>query len=176
MTSSIWHGAPKLKLNYSSPDRRLEQLLTVPALLAKLRYYGPRYCVSLMPTEREPERVERDRKFFKAGGIKELLGFEAMARPATSSPVIASLQATEAYLKFERVWGTAASNKFQQYSRVPVMQPDPAALKRVEQWLVENRKFPHRKLVAVAPYSNFPSKDIPEHTLIQGDSRPGQRR
>ena len=45
---------PKAQLQYAGSENRLRQIFSVPAVLAKLRYYNPRYCVSLMPADREP--------------------------------------------------------------------------------------------------------------------------
>jgi ADP-heptose:LPS heptosyltransferase len=157
---------PKKQLNYSSPEGRLLQLYTVPSLLAKLRYYRPKYCVSLMPSDREPERVERDRQFFKAGGIKELLGFKTMPRLHWNRSADVNLLGTEAYRKFSRLWGESSSQKFPRYARVPVIQPDPAATRRVGQWLRDNRLDAGKRLIAISPYSNYSSKDIPDATLF----------
>ena len=159
----VWK--PKKQLNYSSPDSRLLQLYTVPSLLAKLRYYRPKYCVSLMPSDREPARIDRDRRFFKAGGIKELLGFRTMPELSSNNNTDVNLHGTEAFRRFSRLWGDASSHEFPKYARVPVMQPDAAATRRVEQWLRASRSN-SKRLIAVSPYSNYASKDIPDATLL----------
>ncbi len=157
----------KFQLQYSSPDSRLQQILTVPSLLAKLRYYRPRYCVSLMPSDREPERVERDKQFFKAAGVRGLLGFQPMQPVNLESGDTVGLESTEAYRKFRRLWGEDAVQKFPQYAQVPLITPGDQAADLVGKWLREHRKHPKKRLIAIAPYSNSPSKDIPEATLLK---------
>ena len=156
---------PKAQLQYAGPSRPLLQLLTVPVVLAKLRYYKPKFCVSLMPADREADRIERDRKFFKAGGVNQLLGFDALPRAQFEASDITSIERTEAYLRFKRIWGDAASEKFGKYSQVPLMQPPKEAVRRTENWLNGHRKYPERRLVAISPYSNWRSRDIPDETI-----------
>jgi ADP-heptose:LPS heptosyltransferase len=159
---------PARELQYASSNLRLQQLFTVPALLAKLRYYKPRYCLNLLPADRTPEQVRRDKAFFKLGGIKEFLGFDAPAvsqtEPLSSSTFV---EGTEAYLRFQRIWGESTPERFKRYTHVPIMQPDSEATQRVNQWLSENRKHPQKRLIAISPYSNYPSRNIPDVTISE---------
>jgi heptosyltransferase-3 len=156
---------PKAQLQYAGPERRLQQLFSVPAVLAKLRYYNPSHCVSLMPADREPERVERDKKFFKAAGIKNLVGFEPLPRSYFEPSSSTQVDGTEAFFRFQRIWGEAASEKFGQYSRVPLMSPSVEAVKKIRQWLRLKRSDSTKPLIAISPYSNFSSRDVPDQTL-----------
>jgi hypothetical protein len=158
---------PKVQLQYAGPEHRLRQLLTVPSVLAKLRYYQPRYCVSLMPADREPDRIDRDKRFFKAAGIKELLGFEPYPESLFEASSETFVEGTEAYLRFRRIWGDASLDKFASYTRVPIIHPASEAAKRVEEWLKANRKHTTKPLIAISPYSNFPSRDIPDETIAK---------
>jgi ADP-heptose:LPS heptosyltransferase len=157
---------PSVQLTYAGPSRRLLQVVTVPSVLARLRYYKPRCCVSLMPADREPERIERDRKFFRAGGIKELLGFEAFPATRFQPGSDTRVEDTESYQRFERIWKETAREKFEKYTRMPILRPSSEAVLRVEQWLRANRKHPKKRLIAFSPYSNFSSRDIPEATVV----------
>ena len=158
---------PKVQLHYAGPDRPFLQMITVPAVLARLRYYNPHYCVSLMPAGREPERVERDKKFFRTAGIKNLLGFEALPETRFQPSSEVTVEDTEAYQRFERVWGSAAHENFEKYTRVPIMTPSAVATEKVAVWLKKNRRYPEKRLIALSPYSNFPSRDVPEKTLLE---------
>lgn len=158
---------PSITVQYSSPDSRLLQMLTIPLLLAKLRYYRPRYCVSLMPSDREPERVERDIQFFKAAGIKELLGFQSIQQLHIESAASARRDSTEAFRKFYRLWGAGAEEKFPEYAKVPLLQPATQAVETVRKWLADNRRTAAKRLIAIAPYSNYASKDLPEDKLLE---------
>lgn len=162
---------PRLKLQYAGSGGPLKQLFTVPAVLAKLRYYKPRYCVSIMPADREPERVERDKKFFKAGGVSELLGFHALPRSQFEPSSATSVEGTEAYQRFQRIWGDAAAAKFPKYTQMPIVQPPLEAAQRVEEWLQAHRRYPEKRLIAISPFSNFPSRDIPDETIVKLLSR-----
>lgn len=158
---------PKYQVRYSRPESRILQMLAIPQLLAQLRYYRPRYCVSLMPSDREPERVLRDARFFKSAGIKELLGFQSMAQVQIEPASSARLESTESYRKFYRLWGAQAAEKFPKYAKVPLLQPNAQATAVVRKWLDDNRRDPDARLIAIAPYSNYASKDIPEDKLLQ---------
>jgi ADP-heptose:LPS heptosyltransferase len=158
---------PKKHLEYAGPENRLHQLWSVPSVLAKLRYYKPRYCVSLMPADREPYRIERDRRFFRAAGIKELLGFEPYPASMFTLSSATSVEGTEAYQRFQRLWGEASAEKFATYARVPILQPSDNAVRKADQWLMQQRKHPGKRLIAISPYSNFPSRDIPDQTIAE---------
>jgi ADP-heptose:LPS heptosyltransferase len=47
------------------------------------------------------------------------------------------------------------------------MRPSDAVVQRTGQWLKANRKHPGKRLIAISPYSNFPSRDIPNQTVQQ---------
>ena len=98
--------------------------------------------------------------------MKNLIGFNALPHIAAERNVEANIEGTEAYMRFKRVWGDVASEKFFGYCSLPLIHPSAEATREAEQWLNTNRRFPHKRLIAVSPYSNWPSKDIPDETVV----------
>jgi ADP-heptose:LPS heptosyltransferase len=114
-----------------------------------------------MPTLRSARQIERDKLFFKLGGVTNLLGFRPLAKPEMAKNNGPYLETTEAFRRFARVWGTEAIDKFAEYSAGPLLTPGENAHRRVTEWLAASRRHPARPLVAVCPYSNCTSKNIP---------------
>lgn len=162
----------KRELRYRGPkngysNRSLSSMMSLAGLLAKLHYYRPKYCVYLMPAERAAWQVERDIKFFRASPIRNLVGF----RPVTDAERIAAqgpnIRSTEAFLRFRRLWNEHAEAKFAEYSRPPLFNPGPDADAAVDRWLGRRRVAANRPLVALCPYSNSSSRNIPQGTVIE---------
>jgi ADP-heptose:LPS heptosyltransferase len=105
--------------------------------------------------------------FFKMGGVKELIGFRALTNEELRPGETPSVRDTEAYLRFRRIWGPSADEKFARYSTAPMLKPNESANRRIQNFLEGERRHPKRPLVIVCPYSNYPSKDIPDETLIE---------
>jgi ADP-heptose:LPS heptosyltransferase len=99
-------------------------------------------------------------------GVKELVGFRALTSEELTPGQFPGVKDTEAYLRFSRIWGEFADEKFARYSSAPLLRPSEAANQRIQSWLHGARRHPDRRLVAVCPYSNYPSRDIPEQTLL----------
>ena len=143
------------------------QALSWGSLLLKLRYYQPRYCVYLMPSDRTEQQVERDRRFFHAGGIRELVGFRALSAEDLAPAIHSGVHNTEAYLRFRRVWGDSSAEKFANYSLAPLLHPPREAQSKVTDWLRSQCSQPRRPLVAVCPYSNVSSRSLLDSTIHQ---------
>jgi len=103
---------PKFEINYQAPNRGLKEFTSLASLVVQLLYYRPRYCVYLMPIERSQRQIDRDRLFFKIGGVKELIGFRSLSLTELTPRLEPQVTDTEAYLKFKRVWGDEAKLKF----------------------------------------------------------------
>jgi heptosyltransferase III len=164
-----WKSKHQIKYfgpNYFKKWRRgWGQALSWGFLLSQLRYYRPRYCVYLMPSERTERQVARDRRFFQAAGVRELAGFRALSEEELAPSRNPGVHNTEAYLRFRRVWGESAAEKFPQYSVAPLLHPDQSARTTATEWLRAQRRLPSRPLVAVCPYSNVPSRSLLEETI-----------
>jgi len=158
---------PKFEINYQAPNRGLKEFTSLASLVVQLLYYRPRYCVYLMPIERSQRQIDRDRLFFKIGGVKELIGFRSLSLTELTPRLEPQVTDTEAYLKFKRVWGDEAKLKFPQYSPAPLLEPGESAKRTVEKWLTKERRRPSRRLVAICPYSNASSKDIPDESIVE---------
>jgi heptosyltransferase III len=155
----------KGQITYQGTGTGLQQAASIAKLIAQLRYHRPRYCVYLAPADRSPKQVRRDELFFRAGGVKELIGFRAF----TSEELVAGqnprFQETEAYLRFRRVWNRPAEDRFLRYAAAPVLEPDWLAKERARKWLDTERRHPDRRLVALCPYANWSSRNIPDGTI-----------
>lgn len=156
----------RAKVNYQGPHKGPRQLASIAALIGQLRYYRPRFCVYLMPSYRPPPQVKRDALFFRMGGVRELIGFRALPHGEPNSLRDGEVKSTEAYLRFLRLWGGAAEEKFSSYSKAPFLVPGCSAQANVRNWLAAERRYPDRRLIALCPYSNAPSKDIPDEILL----------
>jgi heptosyltransferase III len=157
---------PQNVLNYGPPGKGLKQLFSVTSLISQLRHYRPRYCVYLLPADREQKRVERDKLFFKLGGVKELIGFRTLSKDELAPGQTPNFRSTEAYLRLRRIWNGSADDMFGRYSSAPLLKPSESANRKVQEWLSSERRHPGRRLVVVCPYSNSPSKDIPEQVIV----------
>jgi ADP-heptose:LPS heptosyltransferase len=143
------------------------KILSVASALGRLRFYRPKYCVYMLPSERSQADIDRDARFFRLAGIQELIGFRALAPVQRQWGSLPQIYNTEAYLRLQRLWGPRAAEVFPKYSDMPVLQPDSEARAKVNQWLRTHRKFPGRQIVALSPYSNYPSRTLPEATIIE---------
>jgi heptosyltransferase III len=166
----VWKA--KHELRYAMPKtnlsgRSLAGLVSLGALLAKLHYYRPKYCVYLMPADRAPRQVDRDIRFFRACRVPNLIGFRAVTEADRTAAPGASVRTTEAYLRFRRLWNERSDTKFSRYGQAPLLEPGAAARAAVARWLAGHRVAPARRLVALCPYSNYPSRNIPHATLVE---------
>ncbi len=157
---------PKTQVNFQGPNKGLKEVLSIASLVRQIRHYRPHYCVYLMPSNRSPRQVQRDTLFFKAGGVKELIGFRTLSPEELTPGSTPSPKDTEAFLRFRRIWNESAGEKFARYSGPPLLKPGADAFQRVRSYLKEKRKRPEGKLLVLCPYSNSPSKDIPDSTSI----------
>ncbi len=153
------------RLDYQGIGTRMQRLHSVQTLLGKLRYFRPRYCVYLMPADRSPGQVFRDRLFFKAGGVRELVGFRALTEEDFSAETN-TYRSTEAYLRFRRLWKERADEKFPVYSTAPVLNPSDEDRSRVCRWLAAQNYKPEQPLIALCPFSNYTSKNWPSSSVI----------
>jgi hypothetical protein len=161
----------KGQILFERSGSRWNQAASAAGLVTQLRRHRPRYCVYLAPAERSAQNVGRDAMFFKAGGVKELIGFRALAAEELAIGPAPKLQNTEAYLRFQRVWGNVTGQQFLRYSGTPILSTDAESKRHVKEWLGVNRRYPQRRLVALCPYSNWSSRDIPSDVVVELLSR-----
>lgn len=157
----------KHRVHYRATGNRVAKAASVGGALMRLRYYRPRYCVYLLPSERSQWQVDRDAKFFRLSGVKELVGFRALSEIERSWRNYPKVENTEAYLRFSRAWGDRAADKFAKYAAAPLLEPDDAATAGIQGWLELSRRSPERPLVAFCPYSNYPARTLPNRTVIE---------
>ena len=157
--------APKYRVDYQGSGNRFVRGLSVLSAVSKIRYLRPRYCVYLMPSDRKESQVQRDRAFFKAAGVKELIGFDTLPEDALAAKPELNSHGTEAFLRFRRVWGDLAEQKFSTYGSAPHLEPGVEAKRNVKKWLARRDFGGNRKrMVAVCPFSNWTSKSWSHET------------
>src|SRR5947209_4648850 len=149
----------------------LRKALSVVGLIAKLRWMRPKYAVYLLPSDRTEEQVQRDRTFFRASGVRNLVGFRNLSSAELSAGENAGVQRTEAFLRFRRLWGDSAAEHFRSYAGIPLVSPPASAISRAREWLAGARRFPERRLVALAPFSNWESRDLSKQVVAQVATR-----
>lgn len=157
---------PKHTVPYRGSGSGFRKSLTVGLALARLRFYRPKHCAYLMPSERSQAQIDRDSHFFRLAGVKELLGFREIARQDRENSKQPHMHNTEAFLRFRRLWGNQSADKFREYASTPVLEPGHAAVTRVRQWLRQNRRYPERPLIAFCPYSNFSARSLTQAVVV----------
>jgi ADP-heptose:LPS heptosyltransferase len=161
---AVWKA--KHTISYRGSANRFKKSLTVGVALSRLRFYRPKHCVYLMPSERSQVQVDRDAYFFRLAGVKELLGFRVITEQDRNKSKRPHIQNTEAFLRFRRLWGNRSADKFREYASPPIFQPGHAAVTRVNQWLRQNRRHPDRPLIALCPYSNYSARTLTQQVIV----------
>lgn len=151
---------PAQSFSFFQTGSRWRRFASAAGLFARLRYLRPKYCVYLMPSERTERQVARDATFFRAAGIRNLIGFRALSEPER-------LDRREACLRFRRLWGSASDERLEQYATPPFLCASGDAVLPVTNWLQANRRFPQRPIVAFCPFSNCSARDLPPETSAQ---------
>lgn len=161
----VWK--PSIEISYLGSGAAWHKTMSTAAAFFRLRYHRPRYAVYLMPAERSRQQVERDRRFFRAAGVCELIGFRALSDTELRCRPNTDIRDGQAYLRFRRLWNEATDEKFGFYNEGPWMTPGADARSRARAWLAANRRWSFRRLVALSPFSNSPSKDLSRGTIVE---------
>ena len=110
--------------------------------------------VYLVISERPSRSLRRDRFFFLACGIKELIGFHAFSRerlyPVDSNGTPAKTD-HEAVRKLERLERDGITTKRDEDLRIPFYTSSRPESEIVSDWLTSHRKSPQSTLAAIAP-------------------------
>ena len=157
----------KHSIDYRGTGGRAKQSFSVASLLAQLRYYRPKYAVYLMPVTRSAKQVQRDKLFFRAGGVGNFVGFREMTAGELNHAPCPNFRGSESFLRFSRVWDELSEEKFGAYSKPPVFTPDAAARERVRSWLRASGVAPEAKLIALCPFSNQAAKNWPAESFAE---------
>jgi ADP-heptose:LPS heptosyltransferase len=159
----VWR--PRQRLTYRGSGPGFSRAMSIASLAMQLRHYRPHYGIYLMPSDRSAAQVWRDRTFCRAAGVREFIGFRTLGEAERSKHQCPSIKCSEAYLRMRRFWNERTDEQFTIRSRAPLLTPDAVACSHVADWLDSNRRLHGRLLVAVCPFSNYPSKDLsPEAT------------
>jgi len=151
---------PLKRLSYRGAGSRLGRIRSIASLSAQLRYYRPYYGIYLMPSDRTPLQIARDRAFFGSTGVREFAGFRETGEDDRATDHCPGKKCSEAYLRMRRLWNGRSEDQFEIHGRAPLLEPTATADYPVVHWLRTQRRFPERSLVAVCPFSNLSSKDL----------------
>jgi len=144
-----------------SPIGRLLQPFRVIQLLRQIRRLDFNTLVYLAPSERPQAAVTRDHRFFRAAGIRHLIGFHGFPTfPKERPPGGFKEVPREADLLLSRLAmdGLAIPESGKADPRVPIGD---AAREEVERWLSEQVSDRNRTWISVGPGSNQPVKRWP---------------
>lgn len=146
---------------YPVRGSRLVRSWRLVQLLFKLRWSGYDVLAYLAPSTREPERVRRDRRFFRLAGIPRLIGFQGIQGPTPprgGRPL--PVRPSEADLILGRLAhdGLAVPREGQGRMELPVGEMEN---RQADHWLAQRLSSGGRSWVAVAPGSNMPAKVWP---------------
>lgn len=129
-------------------------------LLKNLRRYRISEMFYLAPAERNAYQVLRDRWFFRASGIKRLVGFHPFSA-AELYPIDAGGRPArvphEAVWRLERLRREGIPVDLECDIRVPFLSVVGPPKDEALRWLAVNRTYPDRPLIALCPGGNQPA-------------------
>lgn len=155
----VWQ--PNGNVSYLGHQGFLRRWNSVAGVIRQLRRYRPKYCVYLMPSARSAAQVNRDRLFFRAAGIRELVGFRPMSPRELEETGAGGVLHREAYLRLKRLAGNRTAETFNRYAVPPLIKPNPDSIAGAREWLALKRADPSRRLIAMCPFTNVPARDWP---------------
>lgn len=141
-------------LSYNSKADRFAKPAEFYRLWRTLRRERFTAAAYLIMSERPEKAVMRDRLFFRSAGIRDLYGFHPIAsaelypfepngRPAMSKH--------EAVFKLERLARDGIGSVPGSDLETPMLEPSPAELAEIDEWLTLRRKDKNAPLVSIGP-------------------------
>ena len=155
-----------------TPEKSLgKKLRTMMQLWRRLRRVRFDAVVSVLPSDRPPWAVARDRMFFRACGISRLIGFRPYAEPEIRPRTLSGRPAitpNEATLRLRRLFDeNIGVSSHEDYFALPLLSVSPDRLAMVDRWLEQWRKYPSRPLVAICPGCKKPGNAWPPERFLE---------
>jgi ADP-heptose:LPS heptosyltransferase len=149
---------------------RGKKLRTMAALRRRLCREDFDAVVSLLPSDRPRWSLVRDRLFFRACGIRRLIGFEpysaAEIRPRLASGRPAPIP-NEANFRLRRLVAAGIGSAAEGLFDAPLLTVDRQAEQTMDRWLEHRRRYPLRPLVALCPGCKKPGNAWPVERFLE---------
>ncbi len=154
-------------LIYPAKDGRLSQLTAMIGLMWKLRRRRFRILIYLAPSLRDPQQIERDRRFFRLAGIRRLIGMGGFQPRLKRAPdhSLATLS-YEADLLLRRLASDGLRVPPPGHGRMD-LGIGQVEQEEVDRWLARLPSSEGRNWIAVAPGSKMPAKIWPVERYAQ---------
>ena len=144
-----------------SETTELARKSQMAALLATIRARRFDTLVYLAPTNRRPDQIARDRRFFRMAGIRNFIamnGFEPLPAKEAGQPMAAAEQESQLLLKRLELSGVEVTTEDRSRMDLGLGDDEDRA---VTDWLAKWPEDGGRAWVAVGPGSKMPSKRWP---------------
>jgi len=139
------------------------------ALLPRLRAGRFDAAVSLLPSERPPAALRRDVWFFRACGIRSVVGFrtvpDSVVRPRENGRAMRA--ASEAEILLERLRDSGIAADGNSWLRIPLLEIGATDRSAADAWLRARRRHPERALVAICPGCKKPANSWPLERFVE---------
>jgi heptosyltransferase III len=154
-----------------TPDKSAgKKLRTIASLGLRLRRERFDAVVSVLPSDRPRLALLRDRLFYRACGIKRVIGFrpysEADVRPRGYDGRPAPTP-SEAVLRLQRLQAEGLGDSGQDPYAMPLMAVSRSSETTVDEWLASHRRYPGRPLVALCPGCKKPGNAWPRERFLE---------
>lgn len=156
-------------LSYRSDLRGFYQAREYALLWSRLRRERFDAAVYLVLSERPAASVNRDQRFFRMCGIKELLGFHSFSNDelypvdAGGRPAIVEHEAIRKLKRLQQDGVRSTPDDLQS----PLIEIDAEDSTRLILWLRINRSKPEHRLLAIAPGCKTPANSWPTENFIE---------
>lgn len=141
-------------LGYPLSSRRAGRLLQACLLWARLSVRRFSGVVSLMPSERLPAQIRRDKKFFFLAGMHDQYGFQEfptdLIYPRDSTGKIGRTH-HEAWFYLRRLELSGVDISQESNLNRPFFRPPTSAVLEAQKWLFSRGWKPGQRLVAIGP-------------------------
>jgi ADP-heptose:LPS heptosyltransferase len=153
-----------------SPEKGAGKLKTVAKLWRRLRRERFDAVVSLLPSDRSPRALLRDRLFFRACGISRLIGFRPYAESEIRPRHISGRPArtpNEASLRLRRLFAEGIAMGSADFFAPPLLSVSREREAAIGRWLKHRRKHPLRPLIALCPGCKKRANSWPANRFLE---------
>jgi ADP-heptose:LPS heptosyltransferase len=154
---------------YSPEKSARKKLRTMATLWRRLRREHFDVVVSLLPSDRPRWSLVRDRAFFRACGIRRLVGFRPFAESEIRPRGFSGRPARtphEAILRLRRLFADGIVESHDLFAE-PLLTVRSEDRNLVDGWLATKRKHPERPLIALCPGCKKPGNSWPTERFLE---------
>lgn len=157
-------------LRYPAPTSPKNRLIAAAQIGWQVVHRKFDAVVHLGPGQRTEAAVRRDRTFFRACGIPELIGFHAYSPSRFHARNAAGFLLPvphEASLRLDRLRRDGLDVTLEEALQPPFLSLSSCEMGAAQQWLLENRRHPDRPLAAICPGAKQPANHWPVERFLE---------